>query len=123
MSEEKKNEKSLEEKKAELEAQLKEIESKMDGNKTEVNDDEPDEIWLRTVKKIIVGLWGVIILIIVALIALYTYSNYLDKVIEEKKAKASYSSNQVVEDLNNIVTTTPGFMENNITLDNTQNNQ
>lgn len=123
MSEEIKKEKSLEDKKAELEAQLKEIESKMDENKTEVKEDEPDEIWLRTVKKVIVGLWGVIILIVVALIALYTYSNYLDKVIEDKKSKANYSSNQVVEDLNSIVTTTPGFMENNITVNNTQINQ
>lgn len=123
MSEEIKKEKSLEDKKAELEAQLKEIESKMDENKAEVEENEPDEIWLRTVKKIIVGLWGVIILIVVALIALYTYSNYLDKVIEDKKAKANYSSNQVVEDLNSIVTTTPGFMENNITVDNSQINQ
>ncbi|MNT64372.1 hypothetical protein D3C72_2022650 [compost metagenome] len=114
MSNENNEDKSLEDKKAELEAQLKEIKSKLNEENNENEDEEvgSEDLWLKTVKKIIIGLWGIIILIIVGIIGLYTYSNYLDKVIEEKENKKDYSNAQNVVDLNTIVTT-PGFEDNN----------
>lgn len=129
MSKENSEDKSLEEKKAELEAQLKEIKNQLNEEdlESEVEENDKEDIWLKTVRKIIIGLWGLIILIVVGIIGLYTYSNYLDKVIEEKNSKKGYSNEQNIVDLNTIVTT-PGFEDHNVVdniptfPDNSQNN-
>lgn len=122
-----KEEKSLEEQKAELEAKLKEIQNQI--GQDDINSEEPEkeERWIKIVRKVIVGLWGVIILIVVGIIGLYTYSNYLDKVIADKNpATTSNATTLNSIDFNSIETTTPGFFDNNVvdgttvTTDNTQ---